>query len=152
MAGTLPDHPPRELTVGQVARRSGVPVSTIHFYEAEGLIHSWRSAGNQRRFTRGVLRRIAFVRVAQRAGIPLREIRKVLASMPHNRPPTRDDWRRVSSAWRDELDERIRRLGQLRDRFDSCIGCGCLSLKVCPLRNPADRLAKEGAGPRLLER
>ena len=147
-AGT---HTPQDLSVGEVAKRSGVSVSTVHFYEAKGLIGSWRSPGNQRRFPRGVLRRIAFVRVAQRAGISLAEIHSVLAVLPDDRPPSREDWRRLSSAWRAELDERIRRLTQLRERFDDCIGCGCLSLEVCPLRNPDDRLSGEGPGPRLLE-
>ena len=146
------NHPSNELTVGQVARRSGVSISTIHFYQAKGLIGGWRSPGNQRRFARGVLRRIAFIRVAQRAGVPLNEIHIVLSSLPHSHSPTREDWRRLSSQWRDTLDERIRGLTQLRDRFAECIGCGCLSLKVCPLRNPDDRLAGEGPGPRLLER
>jgi MerR family redox-sensitive transcriptional activator SoxR len=140
------------LSVGEVARRSGVAVSTVHFYQAKGLIASWRSSGNQRRFPRGVLRRIAFIRVAQRAGLPLSEIRTVLSSLPHGRAPSQADWRQLSSQWRAEVEERIRRLTQLRDRFDDCIGCGCLSRKVCPLRNPDDRLAREGAGPRLLER
>jgi MerR family transcriptional regulator, redox-sensitive transcriptional activator SoxR len=146
------EHPPNELSVGQVARRSGVSVATVHFYQAEGLIQGWRSSGNQRRFRRGVLRRIAFIRVAQRAGIPLKEIHAALSALTPNRPPTRKDWQRLSSHWRAELDARIRRLTALRDRFDSCIGCGCLSLEVCPLRNPEDRLASEGPGPRLLER
>jgi len=146
------DQPPRELTVGDVARRSGVPVSTIHFYQAKGLIGGWRSSGNQRRFPRGVLRRIAFIRVAQRAGVPLGKIQAVITTLPGDRAPTQEDWRRLASAWRAEVDERIRRLTQLRDRFDDCIGCGCLSLEVCPLRNPGDRLAGDGVGPRLLER
>jgi MerR family redox-sensitive transcriptional activator SoxR len=127
-----------------------VPVSTIHFYQAKGLIAGWRSPGNQRRFPRGILRRIALIRVAQRAGVPLSEIRSALAVLPHDHPPTIADWRRLSSLWRAEVEERIRSLTELRDRFDECIGCGCLSLKVCPLRNPGDRLAREGAGPRLL--
>lgn len=146
------NQPQRELSVGDVAKRSGVPVSTIHFYQAEGLISGWRNSGNQRRFPRGVLRRIAFIRVAQRAGVPLGEIQTVLATLPGNHAPTQEDWRRLASGWRAEVDERIRKLTQLRDRFDDCIGCGCLSLEVCPLRNPDDRLAGDGAGPRLLER
>ena len=129
-----------------------MPVSTIHFYQAKGLIGGWRSSGNQRRFPRGVLRRIAFIRVAQRAGVPLGKIQAVITTLPGDRAPTQEDWRRLASAWRAEVDERIRRLTQLRDRFDDCIGCGCLSLEVCPLRNPGDRLAGDGVGPRLLER
>lgn len=144
--------PPLVLSVGEVARRSGVAVSTVHFYQAKGLIAGWRSSGNQRRFPRGVLRRIAFIRVAQRAGVPLSQIRSTLAGLPAGRAPSQEDWRRLSSQWRAEVEERILRLTQLRDRFDDCIGCGCLSLKVCPLRNPDDRLAREGTGPRLLER
>jgi MerR family transcriptional regulator, redox-sensitive transcriptional activator SoxR len=147
-----PNAPPLALSVGEVARRSGVPVSTVHFYQAKGLIAGWRSSGNQRRFPRGVLRRIAFIRVAQRAGVPLSQIRSALSTLPAGRAPSQEDWRRLSSQWRGEVEERIRRLTQLRDRFDDCIGCGCLSLKVCPLRNPDDRLAREGTGPRLLER
>ena len=150
--GAPANSPPLVLGVGEVARRSGVAVSTVHFYQAKGLIAGWRSSGNQRRFPRGVLRRIAFIRVAQRAGVPLSEIRTVLSSLPHGRAPSQEDWRQLSSQWRAEVEERIRRLTQLRDRFDDCIGCGCLSLKVCPLRNPDDRLAREGTGPRLLER
>jgi MerR family redox-sensitive transcriptional activator SoxR len=146
------DHLPSELSVGQVAQRSGVPISTVHFYQAKGLISGWRSPGNQRRFARDVLRRIAFIKVAQRAGIPLSEIHVVLSTLPHNHPPTRRDWHRLSSQWRAEIDARIRRLTQLRDRFGDCIGCGCLSLEACPLRNPDDRLAGDGPGPRLLER
>lgn len=140
-----------ELSVGEVAERAGVAVSTLHFYEAKGLIHSWRNAGNQRRYPREVLRRVAIIKVAQRTGIPLAEIQSALASLPENRTPTAADWKRLSSRWKDELDERIERLTRLRDQMDGCIGCGCLSLKVCPLRNPKDELAEEGPGPRLLE-
>ncbi|HEY4146641.1 redox-sensitive transcriptional activator SoxR [Pinirhizobacter sp.] len=143
--------PPQELSVGDVARRSGVAVSTIHFYEAKGLISGWRSPGNQRRYRRGVLRRIAFIRVAQQAGVSLGEIQAVLATLPNNRVPSREDWQRLAEAWREDVEERIRRLTQLRDQFVDCIGCGCLSLERCPLRNPGDRLAREGSGPRLLE-
>ena len=140
-----------ELSVGEAARRSGVAVSTLHFYEAKGLIKSARSAGNQRRYARGVLRRIATIKVAQKAGIPLATIRQALAGLPQDRAPTLEDWRKLSTGWRMELDSRIRKLTQLRDRLDGCIGCGCLSITLCPLRNPADKLAKKGAGPRLLD-
>jgi len=142
---------PLELTVGEVARRSGVPVSALHFYEAEGLIRSWRSAGNQRRYPRGVLRRVAVIKVAQRAGVSLREIGEALARLPQDRPPTPQDWAEMSAAWRDALDERIRRLSAIRDQLSDCIGCGCLSLSTCPLRNPGDRLGQEGSGPRLID-
>lgn len=140
----------RALTVGDVARRSGIAVSTVHFYEAKGLIEGWRTAGNQRRYHRAVLRRIAIIRIAQRAGIPLAIIRDALADLPHDHAPDARDWRRFTDAWRDMLDERIESLLQLRDQIASCIGCGCLSLKECPLRNPGDSLARLGPGPGLL--
>ncbi|WP_129794442.1 redox-sensitive transcriptional activator SoxR [Sphingosinicella sp. CPCC 101087] len=139
------------LTVGQVAARSGIRVSTVHFYEARGLIRGWRNNGNQRRFAREVLRRIAVIRVAQLAGIPLARIKKALDELPADRAPTGDDWTRLSAQWRADLDARIQRLTKLRDDLDGCIGCGCLSTSQCPLRNPGDRLGKEGAGPRLLD-
>lgn len=141
----------RVLSVGEVAARSGVPISTIHFYEAKGLIRSWRNAGNQRRFAREVLRRIAVIKVAQRAGIPLAKIKDALGGLPNSRTPTAADWRRLSSRWRADLDERIDRLTRLRDALDGCIGCGCLSTRECPLRNPDDALGEAGPGPRLLE-
>jgi MerR family redox-sensitive transcriptional activator SoxR len=140
-----------ELGVGEVAQRSGVAVSALHFYEAKGLIRSTRSRGNQRRYARSVLRRIAVIKVAQKAGIPLATIREALASLPQNVAPTPADWRRLSRGWRQDLDGRIRKLMELRDRLDDCIGCGCLSTTACPLRNPDDTLAKKGAGPRLLD-
>ena len=141
----------RALTVGEVAERSGVAVSTLHFYEAEGLITSWRNSGNQRRYAREVLRRVAVIKVAQRTGIPLKEIREALATLPNKRTPTSADWKKLSARWRVELDDRIARLMRLRDQLDGCIGCGCLSLESCPLRNPWDCLAAEGPGPRLLD-
>jgi MerR family redox-sensitive transcriptional activator SoxR len=143
--------PPLDLSVGEVARRSGVAVSTIHFYEAEGLIGGWRTAANHRRYPRGVLRRIALIKVAQRAGIPLKEIAQALASLPEHAVPTAEDWARLSARWKTDLDDRIARLTRLRDQLSGCIGCGCLSLSECPLRNPDDVLAKEGAGPRILD-
>jgi MerR family transcriptional regulator, redox-sensitive transcriptional activator SoxR len=141
----------RELSVGEVAERSGVAVSTLHFYEAKGLIGSRRNAGNQRRYPREVLRRVAVIKVAQRLGIPLRLIREALAALPEGRTPTAEDWNRLSAHWRNELDDRIARLTRLRDELDGCIGCGCLSTKACPLRNPWDELSEQGAGPRLLD-
>lgn len=146
-----PVFPGGALSVGEVARRSGVAVSTLHFYEAKGLIRSLRTEGNQRRYPRGVLRRVAVIKVAQRTGIPLAAIQAALARLPDGRAPTAEDWAELSRAWRAELDERIRKLGQLRDQLDDCIGCGCLSLKACPLRNPQDMLGAQGSGPRLLE-
>lgn len=141
----------RALTVGEVAQRSGVAVSTLHFYEAEGLIGSWRNRGNQRRYGREVLRRVAVIKVAQRTGIPLKEIREALAMLPNKRTPNSADWKKLSARWRVDLNDRIERLTRLRDQLDGCIGCGCLSLESCPLRNPSDCLAAEGPGPRLLD-
>lgn len=139
------------LTVGEVAKRSGVAVSALHFYESKGLIHSSRNAGNQRRYFRDVLRRVALIRVAQRLGIPLASIEQAFQALPSARTPTPEDWRKLSAGWRAELDSRINRLTQLRDQLDGCIGCGCLSLDACPLRNPGDRLGQAGPGARLLE-
>jgi len=138
------------LTIGEVARRSGVAVSTLHFYETQGLIHSTRSAGNQRRYARTMLRRVAFVRVAQRVGISLADIGAALATLPSDAAPSREDWARLSSAWRASLDERMAQLKKLRDTLDDCIGCGCLSIDRCKLRNPLDRLGAEGPGPQRL--
>jgi MerR family redox-sensitive transcriptional activator SoxR len=138
------------LSVGEVARRSGVAVSTLHFYETKGLISSTRSGGNQRRYSREVLRRVAFIRVAQRVGIGLAEIAQALAALPPKAAPSRDDWSRLSADWRGELDERIAQLKKLRDTLDDCIGCGCLSLARCRLRNPQDKLSEDGPGPQRL--
>jgi MerR family redox-sensitive transcriptional activator SoxR len=139
------------LTVGEVAARSGVAVSTIHFYEAKGLIRSERNAGNQRRFKRAELRRVAVIRVAQRAGISLAEIGDALASLPTDRAMSVRDWTRLSKRWKGDLDSRIAKLTAIRDQLGDCIGCGCLSLETCPLRNPQDVLSEEGPGPRLLD-
>ena len=141
----------RALTVGEVAERAGVAVSTLHFYEAEGLITSWRNSGNQRRYAREVLRRVAVIKVAQKTGIPLKEIRDALSTLPEKRTPTSADWKKLSARWRAQLNDRIERLTRLRDQLDGCIGCGCLSIESCPLRNPWDCLGKEGPGARLLE-
>jgi MerR family redox-sensitive transcriptional activator SoxR len=135
-----------ELGVGELSARSGVAISAIHFYEREGLIHSRRTPGNQRRYGRDALRRIAVIRVAQRVGIPLAHIGAALARLPEGRTPTRDDWARLSKAWREELDGRIRQLEMLRDSLSDCIGCGCLSIDRCRLRNPADQLGSLGPG------
>ena len=138
------------LSVGEVAKRSGVAVSALHFYEAQGLIASLRSNGNQRRYPRGMLRRIALIKVAQRTGIPLSEIKQALEALPMGKPITPEDWRRLSASWRENLDSRIRTLTALRDQLTDCIGCGCLSMQDCPLRNPQDCLAEQGPGARLL--
>ena len=139
-----------ELTVGQVARRSGVAVSALHFYERQGLISSRRTTGNQRRYRRDVLRRVAFIRTSRRVGIPLRRIAEALATLPTGRAPTRQDWARLSRAWQEDLEARIEQLERLRDTLTDCIGCGCLSLTSCGLNNPEDELSVTGDGPRRL--
>lgn len=136
------------LSVGDLASRSGVAVSALHFYERQGLISSERTSGNQRRYRRDVLRRVAFIRVSQRVGVPLAEIRVALDSLPEGRTPTKKDWARLSRLWRDALDERISDLEHLRDDLTGCMGCGCLSLRTCALQNPADELGGHGPGPR----
>ncbi|WP_212910310.1 redox-sensitive transcriptional activator SoxR [Streptomyces sp. TS71-3] len=140
----------KEITVGELAERSGVATSALRFYEREGLISSRRTSGNQRRYPRDTLRRVAFIRTSQRLGISLARIREVLALLPEDRTPTRDDWARISECWRADLDERIRTLQRLRDNLTDCIGCGCLSLDRCALSNPYDELAAHGPGPRRL--
>ena len=139
------------MTVGDVAQRSGVAVSALRFYEAKGLITSQRSAGNQRRYERAVLRRVAVIRTAQRVGISLEQIAAALDSLPKGQAPTRADWSRLSRLWRDDLNQRIAQLEKLRDTLDDCIGCGCLSLQRCALRNPGDTLASAGPGAHRLQ-
>ncbi|GLU48682.1 redox-sensitive transcriptional activator SoxR [Nocardiopsis ansamitocini] len=141
----------KELTIGTVAKRMGIPTSTLRFYEREGLIRSNRTSGNQRRYTRDVLRRVAFIRVSQRVGIPLGMIRDVLDLLPEGRTPTQEDWACVSEHWRADLETRIAQLIGLRDKLTDCIGCGCLTLERCTLANPYDELGEEGPGPRRLE-
>lgn len=141
----------RELTVGDVAVRTGLAVSAIHFYETQGLITSWRNQSNHRRYPREALRRVSIIKVAQRLGIPLASIKQAFDRLPKGRTPTDQDWRKLSARWHAELDARIARLTQLRDHLTGCIGCGCLSMKSCPLRNPWDELGAEGPGPRLLD-
>ncbi len=137
--------------MGELAARSGVAVSAIHFYETKGLLLSWRNGGNQRRYPREALRRVAIVKAAQRLGLPLATIKDALDALPRGRTPTEQDWRRLSARWRADLDERIGRLTRLRDQLTGCIGCGCLSLQTCPLRNPGDALGRRGCGARLIE-
>jgi MerR family redox-sensitive transcriptional activator SoxR len=127
-----------------------VAVSALHFYEQKKLIQSERSSGNQRRYRRDVLRRVAVIKAAQHVGIPLAEIEQALAALPEGRVPNAHDWKQLSARWRAELDFRIGELTALRDHLDGCIGCGCLSIDSCPLRNPHDRLAAQGPGPQLL--
>ncbi len=138
------------MAIGEVGERAGVPTSALRFYEREGLISSTRTEGGQRRYHREVLRRIAFIRAAQRVGLTLDDIRQALASLPDGRTPTAADWARLSRSWRPLLDRRIAELERVRDRLDTCIGCGCLSLRVCHLANPHDVAAGEGPGPRWL--
>jgi MerR family redox-sensitive transcriptional activator SoxR len=141
----------KELTVGQVAARSGVAVTALHFYETKGLIKSTRNQGNQRRYPRGVLRRVALIKVAQRLGIPLAEIGEALKTLPDDRAPTAADWQVLSVQWSQDLDRRINQLMALRDRLNGCIGCGCLSMEDCPLRNQGDVLGERGPGAHLLD-
>ncbi|MET0821946.1 MAG: redox-sensitive transcriptional activator SoxR [Aeromicrobium sp.] len=146
----MPQHP--DLAPGAVSARAGVSVSALHFYEREGLIESHRTAGNQRRYHRDVLRRIAFIRVSQGLGISLAQIRSALDTLPDDRVPTKADWARLSRGWRADLDARIDQLQRMRDDLDGCIGCGCLSLKSCSLYNPGDSLGTDGPGARRLRR
>ena len=141
---------PLPLAIGDVSERAGVAQSTLRYYEREQLIESSRTAGGQRRYHRDVLRRIAFIRSAQHVGLSLDEIKQALAALPQARTPTAADWRRLSQSWRPRLDHRIAELERLRDRLDSCIGCGCLSLRVCQLSNPDDVAASLGSGPQWL--
>ena len=136
----------KELTVGQVAARSGVAVTALHFYESKGLISSNRNAGNQRRYHREVLRRVALIKIAQRLGIPLATIGEALRALPDGRAPTAADWKNLSAQWRNDLDNRINQLIWLRDQLNGCIGCGCLSMEACPLRNFGDVLGERGPG------
>jgi len=140
----------KELTVGDVASRSGLAVSALHFYEAKGLIASHRTSGNQRRYRQDVLRRVAIIKVAQEVGIPLAEVGNVLARLPADHIPNRQDWAEISRLWASDLDRRIKQLKRLRSGIAGCIGCGCLSLDQCQLFNRHDRLAAEGPGPRRL--
>ena len=139
------------LTIGQVAERTGAATSALRYWEDLGLIASVRTTGNQRRYERATIRRVSFIRAAQRVGLSLEEIGAALSTLPDARTPTASDWARLSRAWRGRLDEQIRRIEKLRDQLDSCIGCGCLSLRTCALNNPSDRLADQGPGAVLLE-
>jgi MerR family redox-sensitive transcriptional activator SoxR len=138
------------LTIGELAARSGVAPSALRYYERMGLISARRTTGNQRRYDRSTLRRVAFVLIAQQVGVSLDEIRRALSALPEARTPTRADWARLSRRWQSRLQERIAMLERLRDELDGCIGCGCLSLRRCRLYNPDDELSAEGPGPRRL--
>lgn len=137
----------QELTVGEVADRAGLAVSALHFYERKGLIESRRTNGNQRRYRRDILRRVAFIRASQRLGIPLATIKEALAMLPEGRTPTQGDWVRLARAWRGVLDARMAEMARMRDTLAGCIGCGCLSLQHCELANPYDSLGELGSGP-----
>ncbi|MDP1795657.1 MAG: redox-sensitive transcriptional activator SoxR [Acidimicrobiales bacterium] len=139
-----------DLSIGEVADRAGIATSALRFYEKEGLIHAERSDGGQRRYHRDVLRLVAFIRAAQRVGLTLDDIRDALHTLPEKRTPNAADWARLSKSWRPVLDKRIEEMQRLRDRLDSCIGCGCLSLKTCALSNPNDVAAADGPGARWL--
>lgn len=141
----------KHLSIGEVARRSGVSVSALRFYEAKGLIASGRNTGGQRLYSREVLRRVSVIKVAQRLGISLTDIAATLANLPAGHTPTAADWARLSDHWRGQLSERIELLTKLRDQLDECIGCGCLSLDSCPLRNPDDNAALGGPGARMFD-
>lgn len=141
---------PADLSIGEVSARSGVAPSALRFYETAGLIHSRRTSGNQRRYDRVTLRRLAFIQAGRTAGIPLEQIRAALDTLPAGRSPTKRDWQRLSSSWRRDLDRRIATLEALRGRLTTCIGCGCLSLKTCALLNPEDEAAASGSGAHYL--
>ncbi len=136
------------LTIGALSKRTGVATSALRFYETERLIQATRSSGGQRRYTQDILRRVSFIRIAQQVGLSLEEIRAALASLPDRRTPNQQDWHRLSASWRPRLDAQIGMLERLRDRLDGCIGCGCLSLRICKLVNPDDAAAARGPGPR----
>ena len=138
------------LTIGDFAARAGVAPSALRYYEKEGLIRSTRTGGNQRRYLRSELRRVAFIKIAQQVGVSLDEIRDVLATLPESRTPTKADWARLSARWRRRLEERIALMERLRDQLTGCIGCGCLSLQRCKLSNPGDRAAARGPGPQFV--
>jgi MerR family redox-sensitive transcriptional activator SoxR len=142
--------PAQTLTIGELARRTGLSVSAIRFYESRGLVRAIRTGGNQRRFLRSDIRRLSFALIAQQLGLTLGQIEAELATLPEGRPPTRADWQRISADIRDVLDEKIAMLQRTREKLDGCIGCGCLSLETCALYNPGDRAGRAGPGPRFI--
>lgn len=141
-----------QLSIGEVAKRTGLAVSAIRFYETQGLVSASRNAGGQRRFARSTIRRLSFILIAQQLGYQLHQIKDQLAALPRERTPTQKDWAKMSRAFRASLDERIATMERLRDKLDGCIGCGCLSLKNCTLYNPNDKAAATGAGPQFVMR
>lgn len=140
------------LSVGVVAKRCGIKVSTLHFYEQKELIKSWRNQGNQRRYKRDVLRRISLIKAAQKMGVSLTELAEVFASLPDKRTPNKDDWRQLSKRWQVKLNQRIKYMEKLRDSLEGCIGCGCLSMKNCPIYNPEDKFGETDSGAVILNR
>lgn len=147
-----PEHEPTELlSIGEMSRRTGVAVSALRYYEELGLIASVRNNGNQRRFPRYMLRRVSLIAVAKNLGIPLDDVREAFVHVPLDRTPTHEDWQQASRAWKAKLEDRRRRLERLEHELTGCIGCGCLSMKACPVLNPEDELAATGAGPRRLD-
>ena len=140
------------LAVGVVAKRCGVKVSTLHYYEEKGLIRSWRNNGNQRRYKRDVLRRISVIKAAQKMGVSLEEVKTVFANLPDKRTPTKDDWAKLSKTWQQQLNQRIAYMEKLRDSLTGCIGCGCLSMTNCPIYNPEDILGETGSGAIILDK
>ena len=138
------------LTIGELASRAGVATSALRFYESRNLIQSERTSGNQRRYQRATLRRVALIRAAQEVGLTLGEVAEALEALPHDKTPTKSDWARLSSTWRERLDAQIAELEALRDELTDCIGCGCLSLKSCAIFNPSDAISSQGTGPRYL--
>lgn len=139
------------LTVGKVAKRCGVKVSALHFYESKGLIRSWRNQGNQRRYKKDVLRRISVIKAAQKMGITLESIKVAFSTLPESRTPNKQDWEKLATHWQGDLTARIHYLENLRNSLSGCIGCGCLSLTNCPIYNENDKLAEKGDGPVILE-
>lgn len=151
MKNSSKEKPSKEiLSVGELSARSGVTISALHFYETKGLIKSWRNNQNQRQYPRGMLRIVSLIKVAQTLGFSLESIQEMFKNMPDDERPGEDDWKRLSKKWKTELDKKIQLINKLRDQLDRCIGCGCLSLKDCPLRNADDKLSKKGAGAHLL--
>ena len=140
----------KEISVGALARRTGLAISAIHFYETRGLVKPQRTGAGHRRYQRSDIRKLSFVKIAQELGFPLSDIVAQLSVLPDNRAPTRADWTRISKSFRRDIDARIERLTLLRDKLDGCIGCGCLSLRRCALYNPGDRAARSGPGARFL--
>ena len=138
--------------VGHIARRCGIKVSTLHYYEQQGLISSWRNEGNQRRYSKDVIRRVSVIKAAQKVGITLADIKLAFATLPNNRTPNAKEWKTLAVNWQDTLNARIQYLENLRDSLTGCIGCGCLSMDNCPIYNDEDKLESEGPGPVLLDR